>query len=508
MIRIKIKLYINMKKYYIIIAFLIAGLYSFAETTLYTPVLVAPIENAINQMPNVLLNWDPVSGNIGLRYEVQVDTASSFSNPIVLQTELSGARPSGLLFATKYFWRVRGIDNTGTSEWSVTRSFTVIVTVVLGSPAVNATGIMPNAEIAWSAITGLTYYDLQVDTVSTFDSPLTSIIAVPGTQTKTNLSNLYFNTKYYRRMRARHQNDTSAWSAIRSFTTRKTIKITTPPSPDSLGVDQNVLVTFKWDAIKGINKYIILVADNPDFLLPSSIETTKNTINSDTLNFGVTYYWKVEAIHALDMVSSPIRSFTTISKVNLVSPADGLTGVSYAPAFFWEPIKGSVSYDIWLCNSPTFDDASLKPYKMDNTNPADENNEKFQIPAFVLDSAQVYYWKVRAVAPADTSDWSTTWSFRVTANGIETVLPAKLSMSVFPNPAKNKVSVVIRSSEHSEYELSISNLLGNILISNQVQFANGKSVADIDVSSLPNGVYFVKIQKESSVFMSKLIIDR
>jgi len=497
-----------MKKCYIIIAFLIAGIYSFAETTLYTPVLVAPVDNAINQMPNVLLNWDPVSGNIGLHYEVQVDTASSFSNPIVLQTELSSTRPSGLLFATKYFWRVRGVDNTGTSEWSVTRSFTVIVTVILGNPAVNATKVMPNAEIIWTAITGLTFYDLQLDTVPTFDSPLTSIIAIPGTQSKTNLSNLYFNTKYYRRMRAIHQNDTSAWSASRSFTTRKIITITTPPSPDSLGVDQDVLVNFKWSAITGINKYIIMVADNPDFLLPSTIETTKTTINSDTLNFGVTYYWKVEAVHALDMVSSPIRSFTTINTVNLVSPADGLTGVSYAPAFLWEPIKGSISYDVWLCTSPAFNDGSLKPYKLDNSNPASGDYEKFQIPSFVLDTAQVYYWKVRAVAPADTSNWSNTWSFRVTANGIESVLPAKLSMSVFPNPAKNKVSVVIRSSEHSAYELSISNLLGNILISDQVQFANGKSVSDIDVSSLPNGVYFVKIQKETSVFMSKLIIDR
>jgi len=491
-----------MKKCYIIIALLFAGLYSIAETTLYTPVLVAPIDNAINQMPDALLNWNPVSGNIGLSYEIQLDTSSTFSNPILLETEFSSINASGLRFDTKYYWHVRAKDNSGTSDWSTTSSFTVLVTVTLGNPSNNATKVMPNTDILWTALTGVTFIDYQLDTVATFDSPLSTISSVNGSLNKTSLSNLYFNTKYYRRMRARNDNDTSVWSASKTFTTISTITLETPDT-----LNQDVLVTFNWDKITGITKYIVSIADNPDFNLASTIETTKNVVNSDTLNFGIKYYWKVDAVHPADILTSPTRSFTTRNTVELLSPGNGETGVNLTPTFSWTPIAGSVRYDLWLCEIPDFSDGHLKPYKVDNSNPA-SGPQKFQLPAYIIDSATVYYWKVRALVPGDTSNWSDTYSFRVATNGIHETLLAKSSMSVFPNPAKNKVSVVIRSNERTTLKLSISNLLGNVMISDEVPFANGRSVNEIDVNKLPNGVYFVKIQKESSVYMSKLIIDR
>ncbi|MEI6747828.1 MAG: T9SS type A sorting domain-containing protein [Bacteroidales bacterium] len=492
-----------MKKCYILIAFLFVGLYSFAETKLSKPVLIAPVDNAIGQMPNVLLNWDPVSGNIGLTYTIQVDTSITFSHPIELQTELSSIRPSGLLFATKYYWRVCAVDNSGTSVWSDIRPFTVLTTVTLGSPAVNATKVMPNAEIQWTIMTGVNYFDIQLDTVANFDSPFSKVISVVGSVNKTNLSNLYFNKKYYRRMRARHDNDISDWSASRAFTTRKTITLS---APDSLAVDQDLVVQFKWTAITGINKYIIILADNPEFNFPASVESTVNNLNSDTLKFGVKYYWKVNAIHAVDMVSSPVRSFTTKSTVELVAPANNQTGVELAPVFSWKPIKGSERYDLLLADNDSFENAIN--YKVDNSNPVSGSFQKFQLPAYILDSAEVKFWKVRAIISGDSSSWSNTYTFKVATLGIDPLLLGNSAMSVFPNPAKEKIQVIIRSTERSILSMSISNLLGNTLISDKVQFANGRSISDINVNSLPNGIYFVKIQKESSVFMSKLIIDR
>jgi hypothetical protein len=491
-----------MKKCYIIIALLIAGLYSMAATTLYTPVLVAPADNAIKQMPNALLNWNPVSGNIGISYEIQIDTSVTFSNPIVLETEFSSINPSELRFDTKYYWRVRAKDNTGNSEWSSPRSFTVLVTVTLLSPSDNAVKVMPDAEIVWLALTGVKYFDYQLDTVSTFDSPLLKTATVAGNLSRTKLSNLYFNTKYYRRMRARNDNDTTVWSASRAFTTIANVTLLAPDT--SL---QDVLVPFNWEKITGINKYVVTYADNPEFIMASTIETTKNLINSDTLNFGVKYYWKVEAVHSVDIASSDVHFFTTRNTVELLSPANNETGVDLTPTFTWTPVKGCVRYDMWLCSRPDFIDSDLKSFKVVNSNPKNPP-EKFQLPAYMIDSAIVYYWKVRSLVPGDTSNWSETFSFKVSTAGIQPVLSAKSSMSVFPNPANNKISIMIRSNERATLKMSISNLLGNALISGETQFVNGRSVNEIDVASLPNGVYFVKIQKESSVFMSKLIIDR
>jgi hypothetical protein len=503
-----------MKKCYIIIAFLFAGLYSFAETTLFVPVLVAPANNATEQMPNVLLDWNPVSGEIGLYYEIQIDTSGSFSNPVVLQTELSSIRPlSGLQFATKYFWHVRAIDASGTSPWSETWSFDVVVTVTLKSPADNAQNQAPNAKFTWSGssltagipFTGVSFIEYQIDTVNTFDSPYTFTGSVSNPDTTfANMSNLLFGTRFFWRMRALTVNSTSVWSGSRSFTTIGSVTLKTP---NDLASNQLPVTSLEWNKIDGISKYIIMIADNPDFNLASSKETTKVTLNTDTLQFGTTYYWKVQAVHTKDIASSVVRSFSTINTVTLTTPANNETGVVLTPVFNWEAITGSEQYDLWLCESSTFNDGNLKQYKVANTNPT-SGMQDFQLPAYILENGISYFWKVRALVPGDTSTWSETWTFRVATTGLDEILPGKSAMSVYPNPAKDKIKIVILSAERTTLRLSISNLLGNKLISDDVLFTNGRSVNDINVNDLPDGVYFVKIQKDSSVYMSKLIIDR
>jgi len=269
-----------MKKYYIIFALLLTGFYSFASTTLYVPTLVAPVDAATGQMPDALLDWNPVSGTIGLHYEIQVDTAASFSNPVMMQTELSSINNSQLLFATKYFWRVRAVDNNGVSEWSTVRSFEVVITVSLYKPLINAVNQNPNVEISWSpsvnpdvakAFTGVSHLDYQLDTVSTFDSPYAFITTIAGNLSKSNLSKLYFGKKYFWRMRALNPNDTSIWSASKSFTT---LNVVTLKSPNNNVVNQNLLVLLSWIKFNGVDKYIVMVADNPDFNLPITIQTT------------------------------------------------------------------------------------------------------------------------------------------------------------------------------------------------------------------------------------------
>jgi hypothetical protein len=505
------KHHIHMKKYYIIFAFMLAGFFSFASTRLYIPTLVAPVDAASGQMPDVLLDWNPVSGTIGLHYEIQVDTAASFTNPILLQTDLSSIHASELLFGTKYFWRVRAVDNNGTSEWSVVRSFNVVITVSLYKPNNSAIDQMPNAEISWSptvnpqsakAFTGVSHLDYQLDTVATFDSPLALIItAISGTLSKTNLNKLHFGEKYFWRMRARNANDTSIWSESRSFTTLSTVTLKTPSNNAS---NQNPLVTFSWNKITGVDKYILQVSDNADFNLPMAIETTKISIDADTLKFGMTYYWKVRALHASDGVNSPVRMFSTLNTVVLSVPANNQTGVDLAPNFKWKTIAGSEHYEMWLSSSSEF--TNPKKYGVASTSTGSE--QAYRLPANILDSAGVYFWKVRAFVTGDTTNWSDTWSFRVATSGIEDDPITKNGISLYPNPANNKVSLTVQSSGPAVLQLAISDLLGKAVIASKVQLSNGKSTTDIDVSSLPAGIYFVRLQRESLVYSTKLIINR
>lgn len=501
-----------MKKYYIIFTLLLAGFYSFASTTLYTPTLVAPNDAATGQMPDALMDWNPVSGTIGLHYEIQVDTSVSFSNPILLQTDLSSIRNSELFFATKYFWRVRAVDNNGSSEWSIVRSFTVVVTVGLVKPAVNAVDQSPNAEISWTpspsstpgtakAFTGVSHLDYQLDTVDTFDSPYATITTIAGNLSKANLSKLYFGTKFFWRMRARNSNDTTIWSVSRSFTTLNTVVLKTPANN---AVNQNPLILFSWNKISGIEKYILQVSDNPDFILPMTIETTKISLEADTLKFGVTYYWKVRALHTLDGVDSPVFTFNTLNIVTLSSPTNNQTSVELAPNFKWKAVPGADHFELWLSGSSDF--ANSKKYKVANTTNGTE--QTYRLPVNILDSAGLYFWKVRALVSGDTSNWSESWSFTAVALGIENDMLAKKGFSIYPNPAKDRIGLMVQSSGTALMQLNISDLLGKSVINAEVQLSNGKSMADIDVSSLPAGIYFVRLQKDASVYMTKLILKK
>ena len=498
-----------MKKYYIIFAFLLAGTFSFASTRLYVPTLVAPADAATGQMPDALLDWNPVSGTIGLHYEIQVDTAASFSNPLQRETELSSINNTELYFDTKYYWRVRAVDNNGTSEWSLVRSFNVVVAVNLYKPAVNAVKQSPLVELSWSpkvnpnkaeAFTGVSFLDYQVDTTGDFSSSVADFVTISGTLSKTNLTKLYFGKKYFWRMRARTSIDTTVWSATRSFTILNELVLKTP---DDNVTNQMPLVSFSWEKITGVDKYVLLVADNPDFNFPMTIETTKITIGSDTLQFGTTYYWKVRALHALDGVTSPVRMLSTLNTVELSAPANNLSGVDLTPNFKWTAIKGSDHYELWLSGSPVFTNA--KKYKIVNSNPA-SGPQTYMLPNNILDSAGVYHWKVRAIVSGDTTSWSESWSFTSATSGIADNLVSKNGISVYPNPAHDKVSVLVQSSGSAMLKLNIADLLGKSVIVTNMQFSGGRSISDIDVSSLPNGIYFVKLQKESAVLMTKLII--
>lgn len=137
-----------------------------AQVRIYTPELSLPVDGAIDQMPDVVLDWNAVTGgNTGIiQYEVQMDTDPGFPSPVVFETEfLSAVQTSELLFGETYYWRVRAIDGNDISDWSQTWSFRVIRRVVLSKPT-DASEQSTEVTIEWKAITGIIEYDYQFDT--------------------------------------------------------------------------------------------------------------------------------------------------------------------------------------------------------------------------------------------------------------------------------------------------------------------------------------------------------
>ncbi len=489
-----------MKKIYLTLIALLAVVVIKASPDIYTPELVAPSDNATGIFPNVELDWTAVTGELGLYYELQLDTDANFTNPVVFTTEYSSKVMSMLHFGTQYFWKVRAIDNSATSEWSTVRSFTVISTVTIRRPTADATNVAPNVQIMWESLPGATFIDYQLDTTTNFNSPLMTVTSVPNTTVTTNASNLYFGLVYKIRLRARHDLDTSDWSAPRSFTVVNSINLK-QPDPGITGIFPDA--EFQWSTIQGLTKWQIHLSNTAEMAQYDAYNVLKTATKfiPDTLMFNTTYYWRMAAIHELDTLYSEVLSFTTVDKPSLLTPANNATNVELQPTLTWDEITGLLGYQVDIANNAQFDNHFS--YFVNDGGTVTE----FKVPVHVLDSATVYYWRVRAISSRDTSEFSEPFSFRSVTLGNEEAIALKTGISIYPSPAVNKVNLKLRNTFNGRALVEVYDLLGNRKMRSSAQFNAGLS-KDFMVNDLSNGIYMVSIILNDQRYTTKLIIQK
>jgi len=95
---------------------------SVSPPSLPTPSLLSPPNNSIGISSNPTLEWSKIDN---ANYQLQVSTNGNFNTLEIDQDGLTDTTYSAQLSdLTNYFWRVRAISNTETSQWSVTNNFT------------------------------------------------------------------------------------------------------------------------------------------------------------------------------------------------------------------------------------------------------------------------------------------------------------------------------------------------------------------------------------------------
>ncbi|MDD5508209.1 MAG: T9SS type A sorting domain-containing protein [Bacteroidales bacterium] len=486
---------------------LFASLSVFADITAYTPTLVAPKDGADYQPPNVLLDWNPVAGTIDLHYDIQISTSADFTDPIQLTTAVSSINASELMFDTQYFWRVRATDQSGSSSWSVTRSFKTVDVVELSIPKKNGSDIFPNILLEWDKseeVTGIAFFDVEVDHVNTFSSPDYHRYLVPsdGSVHTYRLEDLYFGQDHFWRVRAIHSKDTTAWSETWKFTTLETFEL---KRPKNNALDQNPDQELIWDEIDGADAYLFQIDTDPDFTMAKTYETINDRANADKLHFGEKYYWRVMAYHTQDSTEwTDVFSFTTINQIKLLLPADGATGQSLFPSFQWESISGINSYCLEIDDTPDF---STDP--IHKSVPTTMGSKvTYDLPGPSLDSAVTYYWRVCALHEYDSTGWGQTWSFRVIATGIDDPALLASSARISPNPGNGLFTLELSSEAPGIVHLTMMDLVGQQLRSINWDLIQGMNKRTLDVQELPAGIYMLRLQKANAVVTKKLVIQR
>jgi hypothetical protein len=232
------------------------------ENFLTPPILIYPRDNTKNFRLSDKLIW--LGDQSANTYQVQISTDLVFINIIQDQTTTDTSFGITLLpYGTKFYWRVRSINDKMQSNWSQTYSFTTALrTPSLFSPLDKSENLTLPIEFVWERTGSNIFFKLQVAYDKDFEFVTQEMISYDNNNVT--IQTLPEDTWLYWRVMSYNSALESDWSTARTFKIAKT---------------SNVANDLE-DAIT--------IAPNPfkDFLIvqfPSTIEPNPNVIVYDAL---------------------------------------------------------------------------------------------------------------------------------------------------------------------------------------------------------------------------------
>ena len=81
-------------------------------------------------------------------------------------------------------------------------------------------------------------------------------------------------------------------------------------------------------------------------------------------------------------------------------------------------------------------------------------------------------------------------------------------VSVFPNPAKNFVTVFGEDISNAEVIVSLKDILGRQLHTEKLKTMNQSFTTKLDISLMPSGIYFIEIKAGSSSLVEKISVSK
>jgi len=465
-------------------------------TTVKAPTLNSPT-NTKTYGPGVAgtLAWNKF--DFSNQFQIQYDTNSKFSSPVLINSFLPSdsltLKINELYFGKVYSWRVRAISAVDTSDWSAVWNFYTTNPVRLNWPSNKQTGIT-FGSLDWNSINGTSgyHYIMSKDTLLT--NPW------EGLESKNNAFFHYitpdpteFGTKYFWKVRVFHSKDTSDWSDIWQFTTRKRngVKLTYP-AHDEQNIPLGILMT--WQSVANATEYELEYSENPDMsnsfkpkaYLPSYQVSLKPSMN---------YYWRVTAYNKDGAaLTDPSEIFHFITAQNfaapsLISPANQTVKQSTNISLVWSSIRGA-NYEVEISPDATFGSSLL----------IQSNTTSYSFTG--LKNNQDYYWRVRAKSIFNTGNWSSTFTFKtVGSSDIKAI--SYNEFTIQPNPATQTINIKSLGDLNIE-TIELLDQKGRVLIRK-----NGKmdDKTNMDVSALSPQVYLLKIITGKGTFYHKVSVQ-
>jgi hypothetical protein len=189
----------------------------------------------------------------------------------------------------------------------------------------------------------------------------------------------------------------------------------TDPSPVNGADNLADSTTLSWTAGTGaVSHNVYFGTASPGTLQGNQTETT---FNPGTLEFGKTYYWRIDEVNSVGVVTTgDVWSFgTASSKASNPNPATGAVNIALNPTLTWTAGPGSESHNVYF--------GTASPGTMQGNQTAATFNPG------TLQPNTTYYWRVDEVSGSNVVT-GTVWSF--------TTVPTKATT---PVPANNAVNM-------------------------------------------------------------------
>lgn len=84
---------------------------------------------------------------------------------------------------------------------------------------------------------------------------------------------------------------------------------------------------------------------------------------------------------------------------------------------------------------------------------------------------------------------------------------ASNNLSVYPNPAHDKVTVSIDIKDHTAFNIMLRDISGRIILSENKEGEAGLNVYEMDLRNFAKGIYTLEIQSASENRMTKVVVE-
>jgi len=382
-------------------------------TIMERPFLSLPSNEDINVPLIKQLEWNNVDG--ADLYLVQISEEPKFDESITINdsSHTTNIGINKLDNEKYYYWKVRAVRTTDSSEWSEVFKFrTELIIPKLLYPIDKTENIEVNPIFKWKEHPSQVNYHIQVSKSSDFkNSIIDTIVDVPYYT----IRDLKTNTFFYWRVKAIDDLFQSSWSPANLFKTGDNFIVQEPmlllPKHNTIA---DFPLKFMWTPSHGSIKYRIQISHNSNFTeVIKNAETIGTDFTFETDKPAEYYYWRVKAFTTYDSSKWSnawlVKTYNPYQKINLASPKNGELQVRVKDTLKWQPIIGADFYILDIAADKEFSEMVIENLKLQTNNYVFSNFTK----------GKQYFWRVKCSIKEHENIWSNVWNFTIeTKNSI------------------------------------------------------------------------------------------